>query len=63
MSTTIVLKDKRSYGFEFGSFGCLLQNARDIITKMRCYFITKCNKSLSQNALGILLQNTTFIAR
>ena len=63
MSTTIVLEDKRSYGFEFGSFGCLLQNARDIITKMRCYFITKCNKSLSENALGILLQNTTFIAR
>ena len=61
MSITMVLEEKRSYGFKFGSFVCLLQNGRDVITKMRCYFITKCNKSLSQNALGILLQNTTFI--
>ena len=35
----------------------LLQNAIDIITKCKSYFITKCDKSLLQNASGCLLQS------
>ena len=34
----------------------LLQNATDIITKYDSYFITKCDRSLLQNASGFLLQ-------
>ena len=37
----------------------LLQNATDIIITCKSYFITKCDKSLSQNASGFLLQNAT----
>ena len=32
-----------------------LQNETDIITKCDSYFITKCDKSLLQSALGFLL--------
>ena len=39
----------------------LLQNATDIITKYDSYFITKCDRSLLQNASGLLLQNATVI--
>ena len=39
----------------------LLQNATDIITKCDSYFITKCDKTLSQNASGLFLQNSTVI--
>ena len=39
----------------------LLQNATDIIAKWDRYFITKCDKSLLQNALVFLLQNTTVL--
>ena len=49
-------------------YGTLLQNAIDTITKCNSYFIMKCDKSLLQNALGVLspsvivlLQNTTVI--
>ena len=35
----------------------LLQNATGIITKYDSYFITKCDRSLLQNASGFLLQN------
>ena len=41
-------------------FNSLLQNATDI-TKWDSYFITKCDKSLLQNALVFLLQNTTVL--
>ena len=34
-------------------YGTLLQNAADIITKCDSYFITKCDKSLLQNATFI----------
>ena len=37
----------------------LLQNATDIIITCKSYFITKCDKSLLQNASGFLLQNAT----
>ena len=33
----------------------LLQNATDIITKWDSYFITKCDRSVLQNASGFLL--------
>ena len=36
-----------------------LQNAADIITKWDNYFNTKCDKNLSQNVSGFLLQNAT----
>ena len=39
----------------------LLENATDILTKCDSYFITKCGKSLSQNASGFLLQNATVL--
>ena len=39
----------------------LLQNVTDIITKCNIYFLTKCDRTLSQNASGVLLQNATFI--
>ena len=38
-----------------------LQNATDTITKFDSYFITKCDKSLLQNASGFLLQNATVL--
>ena len=37
----------------------LLQNATDIITKSDSYLITKCGRSLLQNASGFLLQIAT----
>ena len=36
-------------------YDSLLQNATDIIAKRDSYFITKCDRSLSQNASGFLL--------
>ena len=42
-------------------YDSLLQNATDIITKCDSYFITKCDRSLSQNASGFLLQNVTVL--
>ena len=42
-------------------YGSLLQNATDIITKCDSYFITKCDRSLFQNAAGFLLQNATVL--
>ena len=42
------------------NYDSLLQNATDIITKCDSYFITKCDRSLLQNAT-ILLQNTALI--
>ena len=54
-------------------YDSLLQNATDIITKCDSYFITKCDRSLLQNASGflsqnllsqgLLLQNATVIAK
>ena len=41
--------------------GSLLQNATDGITKCGSYFITKCDRSLLQNASGFLLQISTII--
>ena len=46
-----------SYLFHYDS---LLQNATDTTTKRDSYFITKCNRSLSQNVSAFLLQNATF---
>ena len=40
----------------------LLQNATNIITKCDSYFITKCDRSLLENAT-VLLQNATVIAK
>ena len=37
----------------------LLKNAIDIVTKCDSYFITKCDRSLSQNVSGFLLQIAT----
>ena len=42
-------------------YDILLQNATDIITKCDSYFVTKCDRSLSQNAIGYLLQNATIL--
>ena len=42
-------------------FIILLQNAIDIFTKSYRYFIKKCNKSLFQNVLGLLLRNVTVL--
>ena len=39
-------------------YDILLQNATDI-TKRNNYFIAKCDKTLSQNVSGYLLQNAT----
>ena len=39
----------------------VLHNATDIITKCDSYFITKCGKTLSQNASGFSLQNATVL--
>ena len=39
----------------------LLQNATDLITKCDSYFITKCGRSLLQNAPGFLLKNATVL--
>ena len=51
-------------------YDSLLQNATDIIPKNESYFITKCDRSLLQNASGfslqhatVLLQNATVIAK
>ena len=41
----------------------LLQNATDIIRKCDSYFITKCDRSLLQNALSYLLQKATVLLR
>ena len=42
-------------------YDTLLQSATDIFTKCECYFTTKCNKSLLQNASVFLLQNATIL--
>ena len=42
-------------------YNSLLQNATDVITKCNSYFITKCDRSLLQNASGFLLQNVTVL--
>ena len=42
-------------------YNTLLQNATNIITKCDSYFITKRNKSFSQNASGFLLQNAAVL--
>ena len=42
-------------------YDTLLQNATDIITKCNSYFITKCDRSLPQNAPAFLLQNVTVL--
>ena len=43
-------------------YDSLLKNGIDIITKCDTYFITKCDRSLLQNASGFfLLQNATVI--
>ena len=39
----------------------LLQNATDVISKYDSYFITKCDRSLLQNASGFFLQNATVL--
>ena len=44
-------------------YGILLQDATSIIMECDSYFITKCDKSLLQNASGFLLQNKTFITK
>ena len=41
----------------------LLQNATDYITKCDCYFFTKCDKGLLQNASCFLFQNATVITK
>ena len=38
-------------------YDSLLQNVADVITKWDSYFITKCERSLLQNASGFLLQS------
>ena len=42
-------------------YNSLLQNSTDIITKCDSYFVTKCGRSLLQNATGFLLQNATVL--
>ena len=44
-------------------YDSLLQNVADVITKWDSYFITKCERSLLQNASGFLLQNATAITK
>ena len=41
----------------------LLQNAIGIVTKCDSYFITKCDRSLSQNVSGFLLQIATVLSQ
>ena len=48
----------RGFIFDYDSF---LQNATDIITKCDSYFVTKCDRSLLQNAQGFLLQSATVL--
>ena len=45
----------------FIHYDSLLQNAIDLIAKCNDYFITKCGRSLLQNASGFLLQNATVL--
>ena len=42
-------------------YDSLLQNAIDIISKCDSYFITKCGRSLLENAPGFLLQSATVL--
>ena len=42
-------------------YDTLLRIATDIITIWASYFITKCGRSLLENASGILLQNATVL--
>ena len=42
-------------------YDSLLQNVTDIVKKCDNYFITKCDRSLLQNASGFLLQNLTVL--
>ena len=39
----------------------LLQNVIDIVIECDSYFISKCNKSLSQNESAFFVQNTTVL--
>ena len=46
-----------SYLVRYGSFDYLLsENAAGIIIKCDSYFITKCNRSLLQNASGLFIR-------
>ena len=49
-----------SYLIQYDS---LLQNSTDIVTKCNSYFITKCYRSLLENASGFLLQNATVLTK
>ena len=49
---------KTSYLIRYYS---LLQNATDTITECDSYFITKCDRNLSQNAPGFLLLSTELV--
>ena len=42
-------------------YDTLLQNVAHIITKYNGYFITKCDKSLLENASDFLLQNAAVL--
>ena len=57
----LILEVKGGYGFIFGSLRHLLENATGFITKRDSYFITKCDKSILQDASGFLLQNATVL--
>ena len=51
-------RHKVSYLIHYDS---LLQNATDIITKCDSYFVTKCDRSLLQNASYFLLKDATIL--
>ena len=42
-------------------YDSLLQNATDVTTKCDNYFITKCDRTLLENASGFLLQNAAVL--
>ena len=46
-------------GFIFDLLWHFITTATDIIIKCDSYFVTKCDRSLLQNALEFLLQNVT----
>ena len=48
----------RPFSIHYDSF---LQNATDIVSKCNSYFITKCVRSLLENASSFLLQNVTVL--
>ena len=47
----------------FVRYKTLLQNATDVFTKYYSCFITKCYKSLLQNASGVLLQSAICLSQ